>query len=82
MEPCSSVHRILYHGDCHPVCEDICGIACACTIGIVGSHLMSGVNSMSPSVGLQGQTLITQSSFLIKETHYVMLDTRSMVMSW
>jgi hypothetical protein len=82
MEPCSSVHSLSYHENCHPVCEDICGIPCACTIGLRGSHPMLGGDSMSPCVGPQGQSLITQSSVLIKETHYVMLDTWSMVMSW
>jgi hypothetical protein len=82
LEPFFSGHRLPYHEDCHPIFEDIFGIVCACTIGPGGSHLMSGVSSMSLGVGLWGKTLITQGSILIKETHYVMLDTRSTIMSW
>jgi hypothetical protein len=82
MDPCPSIHSLSYYRDFHPIYEDICGIPYACTIGLEGSHLMLGVDSMSPCVGPHGQSLITPSSVLIKETHDVMLNTWSMVMNW
>jgi hypothetical protein len=38
MEPCSSVHSLSYHGNCHPVRKVNCGIPCVCTIGLRGFH--------------------------------------------
>jgi hypothetical protein len=42
MKPCSSIHNLSYHGNCHPVCEVIGGIHCVCTVGLGGSHPMLG----------------------------------------
>jgi hypothetical protein len=38
MEPCSSVHSLSCHGNCHPVREVNCGIPCVCTVGLRGFH--------------------------------------------
>jgi len=82
MGPFSSAHSLSCHRNFHPICEDIRGIPCACTIGLRGPLPMLGGASMSPCVGPQCQSFITPSSVLIKETHYVMLDIWSMVMNW
>jgi hypothetical protein len=34
MEPCSSVHSLSCHENCHPVREVNCGIPCVCTVGL------------------------------------------------
>jgi hypothetical protein len=48
MKPCSSVHSLSYHENCHLVCEVIGGIPCVCTIGLGGSHPMLEVDSSLP----------------------------------
>jgi hypothetical protein len=82
MKPCSSIHSLSYHGNCHPVCEVIGGIPCVCTIGLGGSHLMLGGSTLVSLCWSTEKTLDFSSPIFDRGNHYVLLGMLLIVMSW
>jgi hypothetical protein len=86
MKPCSSVHSLSYHGNCHPVCEVIGGIPCVCTVGLRGSHpMLGGGGGGGTLVSLcwsTEKTLDFSSLVFDRGNHYVRSGMLLIVMSW